>query len=350
VLLGVLLSSREREGRTPYIFTGISGALALGITVNQLADLRSLDGVSIRWGIVMMLAASAALTVLSAAAAATAPPPVHHHTRPQDVLFFERLRRRAKWVFAFLALVFAGTFVFLGVGSGSSGIGDLLQENVGSLLGNDAGGTPSARRAQKQIAEHPNAPAGYRALSQAYVTDNKPDEAIPPLEKYLSLRPKDEDALLELASLYTGKAQRLQAEAQAAQAGAQTVQPTAALVLGSASTLGQTLAQDPIAQALSTAANEKVTAAYTKAQQAFRQVTSAFTRIATLRPDDPSAWVQLGLAAQQAADYPAAIRAFERFLKLAPDDPSAPQVKQNLKQLRQYVTAQQAQASAGASG
>ena len=44
-------------------------------------------------------------------------------------MFFPRLRRQAKWVFVFLALVFAVGFVAFGVGSGSSGISDLLRGN-----------------------------------------------------------------------------------------------------------------------------------------------------------------------------------------------------------------------------
>ena len=46
----------------------------------------------------------------------------------EDELFFTRLRGHAKWAFALLAIVFAGSFVFLGVGSGnSSGLGDVFQ-------------------------------------------------------------------------------------------------------------------------------------------------------------------------------------------------------------------------------
>ena len=36
-------------------------------------------------------------------------------------MFFPKLRKHAKWVFVLLAIVFAGGFVFLGVGSGSNG-------------------------------------------------------------------------------------------------------------------------------------------------------------------------------------------------------------------------------------
>ena len=45
----------------------------------------------------------------------------------EDQLFFGRLRSHAKWAFVFLAVIFAGGFVFLGVGTGSgSGLGDVF--------------------------------------------------------------------------------------------------------------------------------------------------------------------------------------------------------------------------------
>ena len=45
----------------------------------------------------------------------------------QEQLFFQRLRVHAKWAFVLLALVFGLGFVFLGIGSGSNGITDALQ-------------------------------------------------------------------------------------------------------------------------------------------------------------------------------------------------------------------------------
>ena len=53
-------------------------------------------------------------------------------------MFFMRLRRGTKPMFIFLALVFAASFVLLGVGSGSSGIGDLLRGNF-NLFGGSSG-------------------------------------------------------------------------------------------------------------------------------------------------------------------------------------------------------------------
>ena len=45
-------------------------------------------------------------------------------------MFFPRLRRRAKWVFLFLALSFGLGFVVFGVGTGISGtsLGDIFQD------------------------------------------------------------------------------------------------------------------------------------------------------------------------------------------------------------------------------
>jgi len=42
-------------------------------------------------------------------------------------MFFPKLRRNAKWVFLFLALVFALGFVGFGVGAGGVGFGVVLK-------------------------------------------------------------------------------------------------------------------------------------------------------------------------------------------------------------------------------
>jgi len=61
-------------------------------------------------------------------------------------MFFPKLRAHAKWVFVLLAVIFAGSFVFLGVGSGSSGIGDLLQGNWGDLFGGGSGNSAQVNK------------------------------------------------------------------------------------------------------------------------------------------------------------------------------------------------------------
>jgi cytochrome c-type biogenesis protein CcmH/NrfG len=58
-----------------------------------------------------------------------------------------------------------------------------------------------------------------------------------------------------------------------------------------------------------------------------------------LIPDDPSIFLSLGIAAQQANDLKSAVAAYEKFLKLAPNDPSAAQVKQQVQFLKAQLKA-----------
>jgi hypothetical protein len=51
----------------------------------------------------------------------------------EDLMFFPKLRRRAKWVFLLLAIAFGIGFVAFGVGTGVGGtsIGDVLRDIIG---------------------------------------------------------------------------------------------------------------------------------------------------------------------------------------------------------------------------
>ena len=66
--------------------------------------------------------------------AAVAPTRRRGTTAPsiEDTMFFPRLRRHAKWMFVFLALVFALGFVGFGVGAGGTGIGDIFRNSGGT--------------------------------------------------------------------------------------------------------------------------------------------------------------------------------------------------------------------------
>src|ERR671923_207122 len=103
----------------------------------------------------------------------------------EQTLFFQRIRRQAKWVFVFLALVFAGSFVVYGVGSGSTGIGDLLRGNFNGLFGGgSSSGSPSITKAQKEIEKNPKNAKAYRDLARAYEQKNDDVGAIGALESY----------------------------------------------------------------------------------------------------------------------------------------------------------------------
>ena len=79
-------------------------------------------------------------------------------------MFFPRLRRQAKWVFVFLAFVFAAGFVFFGVGSGSTGLGDLLRGNF-NIFGNNGTSTNSSavKAYQRVVRLAPKDPAAQQA-------------------------------------------------------------------------------------------------------------------------------------------------------------------------------------------
>ena len=99
----------------------------------------------------------------------------------------------------------------------------------------------------------------------------------------------------------------------------------------------QEVEQNKIAQTLAAEANARGTAAEAEAQQAAAQQQEVYERLTTLIPEDPSLFLSLGLAAQEARDYQAAIDAFREFLALAPNDPSAEQVKAQIKLLEQAL-------------
>ena len=237
-------------------------------------------------------------------------------------------------MFVLLALAFAGTFVIFGVGSGGSGLGDLLLLNQGSSAGN-----PSASDAREQIAENPKNAAAHYELAQALQTDGDLDGAISALNRYVELRPRDRDKLTELAGLHLAKAQQLEDEARAAQFETQLVtggglfnvqlqDPKKAPVdLGTPSLTG-------IEEAVSSKTNERFSEKFQAMSTSFQDAKATYERIAKLAPDDPTVQIGLAQAAQQAGDTQTAIKAYERFLELAPDDASAGIVKETLKELK----------------
>src|SRR5881396_671371 len=135
-------------------------------------------------------------------AAARRPPSI------ESTMFFPRLRRQAKWVFVFLAFVFAAGFVFFGVGSGSTGLGDLLRGNF-NIFGSNGGSTNSSavKSALKKTHAHPKDPNAWNDLATAYQTDGKLTEANAALEHVLKLKPNDIGALQRVAGFYETKAQ-----------------------------------------------------------------------------------------------------------------------------------------------
>lgn len=254
-------------------------------------------------------------------------------------MFFTRLRGHAKWMFVFLALVFAVGFVGFGIGANqNASIGDLLRGD-----GTSAGGV-SVSDAREQLQKNPKDAKALLTLATSLQADGKSDEAIVYLTRYVAKRPKDQDALRELAGLHLSRAISKAQEAQAVQLRASSLTFGSTFVsplkLGKS---GQTLPPDPVDAAITTQLSQQVSKAYTAAQQSFRSAEQTYDKLVLTAPNDPNIRLELAQAAQQSGNYPKAIAAYTRFLKLAPDDPSASIVKQQIVQLKQA----QAQADTG---
>ena len=245
-------------------------------------------------------------------------------------MFFPRLRRQAKWVFLFLALVFGLGFVGFGVGAGGVGVGDIFRDAGGGS------GVPSVSEAQKRVSENPSDPQAFRDLATAQQTDGNTAGAIEALEELVALRPKDVDALRELGALYLQQAGEAQQRAQIAQFRAAYLTPSAS-VTGLFQLDGKSLDPDPITNAVSGELSTEYQLAASDAQQASSKAVDSYRKIAAATPRDPNVQLELAQAAQGAGDFATAVTAYESFLRLAPSDPTAPEVKRILRQLRQQL-------------
>jgi DNA-binding SARP family transcriptional activator len=246
---------------------------------------------------------------------------------PNQQLFFMRLRRQAKWIYVLLAVLFAITFAFLGVGSGSSGL-DQLFSNL-NIFGH--GGRASVSKAQDYIKDHPNAAKGYRDLATAYEAKGDTGNAASALQQYLNIRQKDAKAWSELAGLQATQAQDYLQQYQGAYQARQLAAPSE--ILQPAGKLAQANGTNPIEQAQAQVTQARVNDLQTRVQLAFQNVVLSWQHVTKLRPSDDNAWLQLAQAAQTSGQASAAANAYRHYLKLNPDSPSAPQIKQLIEQL-----------------
>jgi tetratricopeptide (TPR) repeat protein len=254
-------------------------------------------------------------------AAARRPPTI------EQTMFFPRLRRQAKWVFLLLAVVFAGGFVFFGVGSGSTGLGDLLRGNFNIFGSNNSSSANSSavKAALKKTQAHPQDPNAWNDLATAYQTDGKLTQANAALEHVLKLKPNDIDALQRVAGFYETKAQNKETEARNLQAQA-PLSLAGVLGVSSASQIGQALSNDPTSQQLT----QKAQAAFTEATTALQKDTELYKRIAKLQPDDVNTQFHYAQLADLTGDTAAAVMAYKQVVKLAPTDPTAQQARQRI--------------------
>lgn len=234
-------------------------------------------------------------------------------------------------------MAFVLGFVLLGVGSGSTGAADVL----GNMFNFGSGGSgTSISKLQKKVDASPKNAKAWRDLATALEQKQRTQDAVNALERYTALRPKDQNALAELASQYGTLATNYATDYSNAQAEAQQFSsPGAVFAPASTTPFGKAFAdptalQDPISAAVQSLASSKQSTAYTNFQNAQKSAETVYQKLSKLSPNDATTKIQLGQAAQAAGDTKVAIAAYQAFLKLAPTDPLAPQVKQALKQLQ----------------
>ncbi|HXV32395.1 MAG TPA: hypothetical protein VD769_00185 [Gaiellaceae bacterium] len=245
-------------------------------------------------------------------------------------MFFPKLRRRAKWVFLFLAIAFGGSFVFFGVGAGGSGIGDYLSDLLNRPVSTD---TPSLSDAREAVAERPDDPEAQLDLARAAQAEGQIALAVSAFEEYRAMRPEDTDALRTLAALYG--TQIADAQRRAAIASNEAAEATIPNTLAPAdSPFLQDLTTNPLTQPKANEAQARAGEANAEVQRLSVAQLGVFETLTELVDDDPLLFLQWANAAETAQNYEAAISAYEGYLELQPNAANAEQIEERVEQLR----------------
>jgi len=249
---------------------------------------------------------------------------------PNQELFFSKLRRRQKWVFLALAIIFAVSFVAFGVGSGN---GSGLQDMYNSILGS---GNDQIASAQAEIKKNPS--KGYKDLANAYITKNRLTDAIGALRTYVNtVNRKDSNAWAQLGGYekqhgdFAASQYQQVLQAQQLQAPGSIFTPTGAL--------GSQLGSNPLEQYYITKNQAISTTLYQEAITAYNSSLTDYQTAAKYAPRDTRATAWLGVygAAQNAGNTKAALEALQNFIQLSPDSTNLKQIETSCKQLAKQL-------------
>jgi predicted Zn-dependent protease len=266
-----------------------------------------------------------------------APAPARR-SRPQrpsweSQLFFGRLRRQAKWWSFLIAAAFIISFVLLGVGSGSSGISDIL----GNLLSGSTASGASLSALQKQTVAHPKSAAAWLNYANRLEQVQQDGNAITALQQYIKLRPKDQNQLAELASLDFDRANAWYTLYGNAVTLEQSLAPSPLLTASASSPLGKALAAlpaDPVESSVSTALGTEVSTDEEEFNSYLDSRMTVLQQLVKLTPDNALNQDELAQAAQEANDPSVAIAAYKAVVKLVPNDTLATTARQQIASLK----------------
>ncbi len=258
---------------------------------------------------------------------------------PNQELFFVRLRRHQRWVYALLAVVFGLSFVLVGVGSGSGGGG--LSGLWTGLFGGSGGSSIS-----KASAEVTTDPAkGYRDLATAYEQAGHPALAIIALQQYLGIKKNDATSWGELGGLQMSQTNTYATQYQNAQAAAQAADPSAPFLPGG--TLGSAVGQNPTYADASQRAAARTSALYQKATAAATSAVTSFQTAVKIHPRNATYLQELATAAQNAGNTQVELEALRRYLKVYPNSPLKSQYAKAINALSKSAGTPSAQSGNG---
>jgi len=246
-------------------------------------------------------------------------------------MLFEKIRRTQKPVFIFLGLVFALSFVFLGVGSGAGGI------SLGNLLGQSSGSsTTSVSDLLNKVHSDPKDATAWRQLGDAYQTNGQTPLALAAYAQYMNLRPKDANTITQVATLYETEAQKQAQRAGYWQSLASQYGSTSSPLPAGGEKLGTSIGA-PLVSTAQQPLTQRAQAYQQQAQQSVLQAIALWKKAIVLQPDNSTYERAISRDALAVQDYKTAYQAVQRVLVLEPTAPDKKQLTTLLKQLKPLI-------------
>lgn len=251
----------------------------------------------------------------------------------------ERLRKKGRWVFLGLAVLFGVMFVFSGVGTGGPSMMDLLQQERGDTSTANKPQQTALKAAQQATKDRPNDPQAWLGLAAVELRRGNYAEAAEATRTAkvlanddVALQEKVANAYLAQAGAAQAKAQTLYATMSTEQALPTTIFPGQSLGMDAFNVAAQERQQKQM-ELLSEQAQPLQEAVQTSYSGAI-EVLDAITKDA---PDDPATWYRLGEVQAVAGQTEQAIVSLKRFVEIAPSDPIADQVKTRIDDLEKSL-------------
>ena len=247
------------------------------------------------------------------------------------MMFFPKLRKRAKWIFVLLAAAFGIGFVGFGVGgTGGGGIADA----IGNIFGQSNSTGSSVEEAKALLEENPEDPKAYLEYASALYASQQFNEAKLAYESYLELEPQDTQALRQLALLYQRSASEALARGAALQQDAIQADPSNATLFNPSSTrFTQELARNDIEATIASIISNNASIAFDEAVKNAEPWVKTLERLAAVEPNSPTLQLQIGQAAEIARDTERAVEAYLRALELDPASSTSIRVRDQIRLL-----------------